>query len=310
MTTTWQRTLLSKQTTPRQLPNLEVLKMAAILLLLALAVAVAAAAAPVEVRCVRVCAPLRTHTHTCCVVMVPLCMYGSVRYAYRRGGGRAQVFLIPHSHCDAGWIKTVDAYYEEQVQYILSASVNATARDPGRRFHWAEVVFFQRWFDAQPAATQATVRDLVARGQWEFVHGGYVMEDEASATPAARIHQLTVGSAAPAPWPGAAAGTERVNCARAGAVQLGHEYLERTFGVRPSVAWSIDPFGSSGVSPALFRGSGYRVLVNDRISLRLKEVRRLAHARALVCETNTQTATHAHTCMDGAHTHAHRHGWS
>ena len=41
------------------------------------------------------------------------------------------------------------------------------------------------------------------------------------------------------------------------------------------MAWSIDPFGSSGVSPAVFRGSGYKVLVNDRISLRLKEERKV-----------------------------------
>ena len=79
-----------------------------------------------------------------------------------------------------------------QVQYILNASVTATARDPARRFHWAEIVFFQRWFDALDEPEQQTVRRLVANGQLEFVHGGYVMEDEASTTPAARIHQLTV----------------------------------------------------------------------------------------------------------------------
>ena len=100
--------------------------------------------------------------------------------------------LIAHSHCDAGWIKTVDQYYEEQVRYILNATVHATAADPRRRFVWAEVVFFSRWWAEQNAETQTLVRQLVANGQWEFVHGGWVMEDEASTTPAARVHQLTV----------------------------------------------------------------------------------------------------------------------
>lgn len=44
--------------------------------------------------------------------------------------------------------------------------------------------------------------------------------------------------------------------------------------MQPQIAWSIDPFGSAGVSPQLFKGSGFKVLVNDRISLRLKEARK------------------------------------
>lgn len=38
---------------------------------------------------------------------------------------RLQVILMPHTHVDPGWIKTVDGYYKDQTRGILTSIVNS-----------------------------------------------------------------------------------------------------------------------------------------------------------------------------------------
>ena len=125
------------------------------------------------------------------------------------------VHLIPHTHNDPGWTKTVDEYYTGgwinedgsavsggwgeggAVRYILD-SVEASltkdrARGGGRRFTYVEIAFFSRWFDEQDDATQARVAALVAEGRLSFANGGWVMNDEATPSFGDMIDQLTLG---------------------------------------------------------------------------------------------------------------------
>lgn len=46
---------------------------------------------------------------------------------------------------------------------------------------------------------------------------------------------------------------------------VGHEYLLTNFGVSPKIAWQIDPFGHSSVTPSLFALMGFEALVINRI---------------------------------------------
>ena len=50
----------------------------------------------------------------------------------------------------------------------------------------------------------------------------------------------------------------------------GHQYLQRELGVRPTVAWQIDSFGHSSVSPTLFREMGLDSLVVNRVPYSVK----------------------------------------
>jgi lysosomal alpha-mannosidase len=60
------------------------------------------------------------------------------------------VHLIPHTHDDVGWLKTVDQYYygsQQQidsggVQYILDNLIPALEKNPERRFVYVEIAFF------------------------------------------------------------------------------------------------------------------------------------------------------------------------
>lgn len=82
---------------------------------------------------------------------------------------------------DVGWLKTVDQYYYGSnngqaigsVQYILDTVIEELQKDPLRRFVYAEIAFFWRWWNEQDDNTKKIVRTLVNEGRLEFVIGAW-----------------------------------------------------------------------------------------------------------------------------------------
>ena len=58
-------------------------------------------------------------------------------------------------------------------------------------------------------------------------------------------------------------------------MQEGHDFLMKEFGVRPRVAWHIDPFGHSSAAPRLFAEMGFDAWFFARLDYQDK-IRRLA----------------------------------
>ena len=144
---------------------------------------------------------------------------------------RLRVHIVPHTHDDSGWLKTVNQYYwgdrqgiqSAGVQYILDSVVQALVSNPERRFTYAEMSFFSMWWKQQDESMRDTVRRLVKEGRLNFVNGGYVQHDEAGSHYVAMIDQTT----------------------------RGHRFLKSTFGYVPKVGWQIDPFGHSSIQAGL-----------------------------------------------------------
>ncbi|XP_078660424.1 lysosomal alpha-mannosidase-like isoform X1 [Branchiostoma floridae x Branchiostoma belcheri] len=153
--------------------------------------------------------------------------------------GMINVHLVPHTHDDVGWLKTVDQYYyganttiqRAGVQYILDGVIPQLEANPRRRFIYVEMAFFKRWWDEQDEDMHGRVKKLVDEGRLEFINGGWCMNDEASTHYNAIIDQMT----------------------------LGLQFLNTTFGDcgRPLVAWHIDPFGHSREQASIFAQMGY-----------------------------------------------------
>ncbi|EGC31045.1 hypothetical protein DICPUDRAFT_40536 [Dictyostelium purpureum] len=80
-----------------------------------------------------------------------------------------KVFLIPHSHCDGGWLQDFKSYYNNKVQYILTGVVNELNKDKEKKFNWVEIK------------------------QLSFITGGLVQNDEATANIDDIIEQMTQG---------------------------------------------------------------------------------------------------------------------
>ncbi|CAM0955335.1 unnamed protein product [Alopecurus aequalis] len=158
---------------------------------------------------------------------------GYVAYNTSAGtvAGLLNVHLVPHSHDDVGWLKTVDQYFVGSnntiqgacVMNTLDSVVDALARDPGRKFVVAEQAFFQRWWVEKSPKIQAIVHKLVDSGQLEFINGGWCMHDEAATHYIDMIDQTT----------------------------LGHRMIKQQFNKTPRAGWQIDPFGHSAVQSYL-----------------------------------------------------------
>jgi hypothetical protein len=168
--------------------------------------------------------------------------------------GVLNVHLIPHTHDDGGWLKTVDEYYTGQnnsiqhanVQFVLDSVVEFLSQNPDRTFVEVEQAFFQRWWRQQDEDTRTRVKRLVAAEQLEMINGAWVMHDEAAAHYIDMIDQTT----------------------------LGHKFLMDEFQVLPKIGWQIDPFGHSATQAALLSAEvGFQGLFFGRIDYQDRELR-------------------------------------
>lgn len=82
------------------------------------------------------------------------------------------VHLVPHTHDDVGWLKTVEQYYyglrndiqKVGVQYILDTVVEELIRNKDRRFIYVETAFFSKWWEEQDEDMRMVVKELVRTG--------------------------------------------------------------------------------------------------------------------------------------------------
>ena len=86
---------------------------------------------------------------------------------------KINVHLVPHTHDDVGWLKTVDQYYygtrtgiqKAGVQYILDSVVEELIRNKDRRFIYVESAFFNMWWQEQNQEQREIVQELVQTGK-------------------------------------------------------------------------------------------------------------------------------------------------
>ena len=156
------------------------------------------------------------------------------------------VHLVPHTHDDVGWLKTVDQYYygtnntiqHANVNSIISSVIRALQEDHRRTFTYVEMAFFSMWYNEQHPTKQDQVKDLVKQGQLNFANGGWCMHDEATTHYMGMIDQTS----------------------------LGHDFLKKHFDYTPKVGWQLDPFGHSSVQASLMTSEmGFNALYFGRI---------------------------------------------
>ncbi|XP_018323357.1 lysosomal alpha-mannosidase-like [Agrilus planipennis] len=170
-------------------------------------------------------------------------------------GDLINVHIVPHTHDDVGWLKTVDQYYygsnntiqKAGVQYIIDSVVDALRKDPSRRFIYVETAFLWKWWIQQHDIVKAQFKKLINNGQLEIIGGAWSMNDEAVTHYQSIIDQFT--------W--------------------GLRKLNESFGVcsHPKIGWQIDPFGHSREMASLFSQLGFSGIFLGRIDYQDKRAR-------------------------------------
>ncbi|KAG6527679.1 hypothetical protein ZIOFF_009805 [Zingiber officinale] len=163
---------------------------------------------------------------------------GAAYIAYNTSGslvpGKINVHLVPHSHDDVGWLKTIDQYYVGSnnsiqgkqgacIQNVLDSVVEALLNDKNRKL----------------SSTGGGDSRAIPRRSW-------CMHDEAAVHYIDMIDQTT----------------------------LGHQFLKQEFGQVPRIAWQIDPFGHSAVQAYLLGAEvGFDALYFSRIDYQDRQKR-------------------------------------
>ncbi|OMJ80769.1 hypothetical protein SteCoe_18876 [Stentor coeruleus] len=151
--------------------------------------------------------------------------------------GKMNVYMVPHSHNDAGWLETAEWYYENKVQYTLDNMLDLLDIRDDVKFVWAEIYYLARYLSDFPNR-KAQVIEFNKQGRFEIVGGGWVQHDEATVDFEMAIRQT----------------------------EAGFEYISRELGINNvKIGWQLDPFGHSSLTAALFDKMGLEVLVFSRI---------------------------------------------
>ncbi|CAH8614178.1 unnamed protein product [Schistosoma rodhaini] len=162
-----------------------------------------------------------------------------------------EVFIVPFSHQDPGWIKTLEKYFVTETKPNLDATLNILNENEESRFVYSEVSFLDLWINTLSEEQKQSFKRLLLNGHWEIVSGGWVMPDEAVTHYYSIIDQFIEG----------------------------HHWLLEHFDYRPNVTWSIDSFGQSSTMPYLAKKLGFSQMIINRVHYEVKKY--LASRKAL-----------------------------
>ncbi|KAI1290182.1 Alpha-mannosidase 2 [Halotydeus destructor] len=164
----------------------------------------------------------------------------------RLKANKLRVFVVPHSHNDPGWLKTLEQYFKDQTVHILDNLIKKMSANPAMKFIWAETSYLDLWWQSlKSEEDKNTFRRLVKTGQLEIVTGGWVMNDEANCHYSAIINQLVEG----------------------------HEWIRINLGdqIKPKNSWSIDPFGMSPSMAFILKKMGFEAMLIQRVHYSIKK---------------------------------------
>ncbi|CEF61124.1 Alpha-mannosidase 2x [Strongyloides ratti] len=156
---------------------------------------------------------------------------------------KINVFLIPHSHDDPGWLKTFEEYYNDEVSKILYGMLEYLSENNKMKFVYVEMSFFELFYSTLTLKNREKIKKLLNDEKLEIITGGWVMSDEANSHFFSQITELFEG----------------------------HEFLRNNLQYIPKNHWSIDPFGLSPTMTYIIKESGFKHMAIQRVHYMVKQ---------------------------------------
>ncbi|KAL7572841.1 hypothetical protein ACA910_014693 [Epithemia clementina (nom. ined.)] len=217
------------------------------------------------------------------------------KYAAEAGPGILNVHVVPHTHDDVGWRKTVEQYYfgfnetidlRGRVHAILSTSVQALLLHSYRTFTYVESKFWYMWWTQTATAAQRNaLQYLVTRRPSHHQQHQQQprtnrpseqqeqeqQQDQQQRQPQRQYNQWTFVNGG---W-----SMHDEACAHfmgmVDSTTLGHDLLRQELDVIPTIGWQLDPFGHSATQARWFTHAlGFDALYFGRIDYQDLELRR------------------------------------
>ncbi|CAF3343113.1 unnamed protein product [Rotaria socialis] len=157
---------------------------------------------------------------------------------------KLKIVLMPHSHCDPGWIHTFEEYFTQATKHIINTVIAILDTNSKYKFVWAEMSFLSLWWDQASPDQRTLLKKLLNNKQLEIVTGGWVMNDEANTHYFAMLDQLIEG----------------------------HQFIENNLGnISLQSGWANDPFGYSPTMTYLLHGIGMQHMAIQRVHYHIKK---------------------------------------
>ncbi|UJR15510.1 hypothetical protein I4U23_002451 [Adineta vaga] len=157
---------------------------------------------------------------------------------------KLKIIVMPHSHCDPGWLNTFERYFKYATKNIINTIITMLDKNQSYRFIWAEMSFLSLWWDQATNDQRQLLKKFLQNKQLEIVTGGWVMNDEANTHYFAMLDQLIEG----------------------------HQFIEQNLGnITIENSWANDPFGYSPTMAYLLQRSGIKHLAIQRVHYHIKK---------------------------------------
>lgn len=86
--------------------------------------------------------PLCKYICTLTLIIITFLLFGLISYLKNQNftpPPKLTVFIVPHSHCDVGWLYTAQEYFDHAVKHILNSVTDELTQHKNYKFTWAEV---------------------------------------------------------------------------------------------------------------------------------------------------------------------------
>ena len=155
------------------------------------------------------------------------------------------IYVVPHSHTDLGWLKTIDAYYQQDVKHILDSSLRSLPFYD-RKFSFSDIGFIDIWWKKSSKLSRERLTKLVKSGKFELVNCAISMNDALLPHFSDILDNFFYG----------------------------RKYCSEKFDRVSETAWFVDLFGFSSTMADLLAQMGFKNLVINRVSYDEKEYRK------------------------------------